>query len=74
MVLLFIMPIAASSAIIPDIVDAEVLPGIAIMSKPTEQTQVIASNFSIVKNPFLLCSIMHSSSETGINAPLNPPT
>ena len=39
------MPIAASSAMMPAIVVAFVSPGIAIMSRPTEQTQVMASSF-----------------------------
>ena len=34
-VLLLIIPMAASSAIIPEIVEADVLPGIAIISRPT---------------------------------------
>ena len=48
-VFLLIMPIAISSAIIPAIVEDGVAPGIAIISNPTEQTQVIASNLSNVK-------------------------
>ena len=40
---------ADSSAIIPAIVVGFVSPGIAIISSPTEHTQVIASNFSIHK-------------------------
>ena len=42
------MPIAISSAMIPDIVVAFVSPGMAIISSPTEHTQVIASSFSMV--------------------------
>ena len=68
------MPMAASSAIMPEIVAALVLPGTAIMSKPTEQTAVIASNLSKVKTPLSAAAIMPSSSDTGINAPLKPPT
>ena len=49
-------------------------PGTAIISNPTEHTAVIASNLSNVKTPFVAASIIPSSSETGINAPLNPPT
>ncbi len=47
----FIMPMAISSAMIPERVDAFVSPGTAIMSRPTEQTQVIASSFSRVSAP-----------------------
>ena len=39
-------PMAISSAMIPEITSAGVSPGIAIMSRPTEQTAVIASSFS----------------------------
>ena len=39
---------AASSAMKPEMVVAGVSPGMAIISKPTEQTQVIASSFSMV--------------------------
>ena len=39
-------PIAASSAIIAARVSAEVSPGTAIISRPTEHTQVIASSLS----------------------------
>ena len=73
-VLLLITPIAASSAMIPEIVAALVSPGIAIMSRPTEQTQVIASSFSSDSAPFRTAAIIPSSSLTGINAPLSPPT
>ena len=45
------MPMAISSAMIPEIEEAGVLPGIAIMSRPTEHTQVMASSFSIVRQP-----------------------
>jgi hypothetical protein len=54
----FIIPIAASSAIIPEIEDAGVSPGIAIISSPTEQTQVIASSFSNVNAPACTASII----------------
>ena len=50
-VLLFTMPIAASSAMMPAIVLAGVSPSIAIISSPTEQTQVIASSFSMERLP-----------------------
>lgn len=52
-----------------EIVSAVVSPGTAIMSRPTEQTQVIASSLSIVSVPSSAAAIMPSSSETGINAP-----
>ncbi|MNC48250.1 hypothetical protein D3C75_973530 [compost metagenome] len=68
------MPIADSSAIIPEMVSFLVLPGIAIISRPTEQTQVMASSFSRVRAPFCTAWIMPWSSLTGINAPLKPPT
>ena len=48
-VLLLTIPIAISSAIIPEITASGVSPGIAIISNPTEHTQVIASNFSNVR-------------------------
>lgn len=67
-------PIAASSAIIAAMVEAGVSSGIAIMSSPTEQTQVIASNFSIFNAPEFTAAIIPSSSETGIKAPESPPT
>ena len=69
-----IIPMAASSAIMPDNVDAGVSPGIAIMSSPTEHTQVIASSFSMVRAPHSAASIMPWSSLTGMKAPLRPPT
>ena len=50
-VFLLIMPIAASSAMIAAIVSAGVSPGMAIMSRPTEQTAVIASSLSMVMKP-----------------------
>ena len=55
-------------------VDAFVSPGIAIISSPTEQTQVIASSFSRERAPRLTASIIPWSSLTGIKAPLKPPT
>ena len=72
--MLFITPIAHSSAIIADIVDAGVSPGIAIISRPTEHTHVIASNLSKDILPFDTAFIIPSSSLTGMNAPLSPPT
>ena len=40
----------------------------------SEQTEVIASNLSKVKHPFVAASIIPASSDTGINAPDKPPT
>ena len=73
-VLLLIIPIAASSAIIPEIVAAVVSPSTAIISRPTEHTQVMASSFSMEREPHSMASIMPWSSLTGINAPERPPT
>ena len=73
-VLLLIIPIAASSAMIAEIVSAVTSPGIAIISSPTEQTQVMASNFSKVRLPRSTAAIIPASSLTGIKAPLKPPT
>ena len=73
-VLLFTIPMANSSAIMPEIVVAGVSPGIAIISRPTEHTVVMASSFSRQIEPCFTAFIMPSSSETGIKAPLNPPT
>ena len=73
-VLQFTIPIAASSAIIPLITSGVVSPGITIISRPTEQTAVIASSFSIVSAPLLAALIIPASSLTGINAPDKPPT
>ena len=55
-------------------VDAGVSPGIAIISSPTEHTQVMASSFSRVSAPADTASIILWSSDTGINAPDSPPT
>ena len=73
-VLELIMPMAISSAIMPEIVAADVSPGMAIMSRPTEQTLVIASSFSIVRAPLRAAASMALSSETGMKAPERPPT
>ena len=73
-VLLLNTPIAISSAMIAERVDAGVSPGTAAMSMPTEHTQVMASSFSSVSAPQLTAAIMPSSSLTGINAPDKPPT
>ena len=64
----------ASSAIIAASVDAFVSPGIAIISRPTEHTQVMASSLSSPMWPFLAAAIIPSSSLTGIKAPESPPT
>ena len=50
------MPMAISSAMIPAIVVAGTCPGTAIMSRPTEQTQVMASSFSRVSAPISAAS------------------
>ena len=73
-VLLLIMPMAASSAMMPEIVAAVVSPSMAIMSRPTEQTQVMASSFSMERLPCETALIIPSSSLTGMNAPERPPT
>ena len=73
-VLQLTMPMAASSAIMAEIVEAGVSPGTAIISSPTEQTQVMASSLSIQSVPALAAAIMPSSSDTGMNAPDSPPT
>ena len=70
----FTIPIAASSAMIADTVAGEISPGTIIISRPTEQTAVIASSFSIVSTPERAASIIPASSETGMNAPESPPT
>ena len=73
-VLLLTMPMAASSAMMAAMVSAGVSPGMAIMSRPTEQTQVMASSFSRDSAPFSAAWIMPMSSLTGMNAPESPPT
>ena len=50
-VLVLTMPMAASSAMMAEMVSALVSPGTAIMSSPTEQTQVMASSLSSVSAP-----------------------
>ena len=65
-VLLFITPIAISSAMIAAMVSAEVEPGTATMSMPTEQTLVQASSLSNDNAPAKVASIIPASSETGI--------
>ncbi len=68
------IPMAASSAIMAEMVWAEVSPGTAIISRPTEQTQVIASSLSSVRAPDRAAAIIPSSSLTGMKAPDRPPT
>ena len=74
MVLRLIIPMAASSAIIAAMVDAGVSPGIATISMPTEQTDVIASSLLKDRAPSWAARIIPASSLTGIKAPDNPPT
>ena len=73
-VLVLTMPMAASSAMMAEMVAAEVSPGTAIMSRPTLHTQVMASSLSSTRVPDSAAAIMPSSSDTGINAPDRPPT
>ena len=73
-VLLLTMPTAASSAMMAEMVSAVVSPGTAIMSSPTEHTQVMASSLSRVRVPLRAAAIMPSSSDTGMKAPERPPT
>ena len=68
------MPMAASSAMMAEMVSAGVSPGTAIMSNPTEHTQVMASSLSRHSVPQRAAAIMPSSSLTGIKAPERPPT
>ena len=55
-------------------VSAGVSPGMAIMSRPTEQTLVMASSFSSTRCPWPTASARAASSLTGMKAPLSPPT
>ena len=57
-----------------EIVVAGVSPGMRIISSPTEQTAVMASSFSRERCPCAAASASVESSETGMNAPLRPPT
>ena len=52
------MPIAASSAMMPEITSGVMSPGTTIMSRPTEQTAVIASSFVIESAPLFAAAIM----------------
>ena len=45
-----------------------------VISRPTEQTAVMASSFSIESEPSRTAFIMPLSSDTGMNAPERPPT
>ena len=73
-VLVLMTPMAISSAMMPAMASTEVSPGMAIMSRPTEQTQVMASSFSMERAPSTAARIMPASSDTGMNAPERPPT
>ena len=73
-VLLLITPMAISSAMMPAMASTGVSPGMAIMSRPTEQTQVMASSFSSESAPASAAAIMPASSDTGMKAPDSPPT
>ena len=73
-VLVLITPMAISSAMMPAMASTEVSPGMAIMSRPTEHTQVIASSFSMDSAPSTAAWIMPASSDTGMKAPERPPT
>ena len=55
---LTLMDIIDDGTDLPDMVDAFVSPGTAIISSPTEHTQVIASNFSMVRAPAVTASII----------------
>ena len=68
------MPIAASSAMMPAMVAADVSPGIAIMSRPTEQTHVMASSFSMVSAPAVGDSVADILKEIGLEHPGAPGT
>ena len=68
------MPMAHSSAMMPKMASTGVSPGMAIMSRPTLQTQVMASSFSRHSAPDSAARIMPASSDTGMNAPDRPPT
>ena len=73
-VLLLMTPMAASSAMMADMVEALVLPGTAIISSPTLHTEVMASSLSRESAPRFTASIMPMSSLTGMKAPDSPPT
>jgi len=73
-VLQLTIPMAASSAIMPLITSGVMSPGMTIISRPTEQTAVMASSFSMVSAPQRAASIIPASSDTGIKAPDRPPT
>ena len=73
-VLLLTMPMAASSAMRALMTAGVVSPEMMTMSMPTEQTAVMASSFSMVRQPHSAAWIMPSSSLTGMKAPDRPPT
>ena len=68
------MPMAASSAMMPEIISGVMSPGTQIISRPTEQTAVMASSFVMESAPLFAAAIMPASSLTGMNAPERPPT
>src|SRR5205814_4710076 len=72
--LLLNTPMAISSAMMADSVSAEVSPGTATMSSPTEQTALMASSPDSVSAPARAAATMAASSLTGMNAPESPPT
>ena len=65
---------ATSSAIKAASVSASVSPGTAIMSRPTEQTAVIASSLASVRSPRSTAAASAASSLTATKAPESPPT
>ena len=58
----------------PAMSSADVSPGMATMSNPTEQIAVMASSLSTLIVPDRTASIMPLSSDTGMNDPDKPPT
>ena len=73
-VLWFIIPMASSSAMMPNRTSGGVSPGTATMSRPTEHTELIASSLARLSAPSFTASIMPWSSDTGMKAPERPPT
>ena len=67
------MPMAASSAMMPEMISAGESPGMQIMSRPTLHTAVMASSLVKVRQPARAASIRPASSVTGIKAPESPP-
>ena len=72
-VLLLIMPMAHSSAMMPKMVSTLVSPGTAIMSRPTEHTQVMASSFSSESARGFGGADHAGILGHGMNAPESPP-